>query len=133
LATYGVAEITQSEGLTDVELHGKVNLDDLREELIEIRDAINPIITEVPADGALSLQRLVLFLTVSRQGRILFLMSGSVEASITLTFPAPKAPLTAPDRYGIICKESGAPGTQAPGSFISGSIVMTNAVAVVCC
>jgi hypothetical protein len=46
LATYGVAEITQSEGLTDVELHGKINLDDLREELIEIRDAINPIITK---------------------------------------------------------------------------------------
>ena len=92
MATYGVAEITQSEGLTDVELHGKVNLDDLREELIEIRDAINPIITEVPADEALSLQRLVPSLTVSRQGRILFLMSGSVEAAITLTFTRPESP-----------------------------------------
>ena len=96
MATYGVAEITQSEGLTDVELHGKVNLDDLREELIEIRDAINPIITEVPADGALSLQSLVLSLTVSRQGRILFLMSGSVEASITLTFSRPKGSSNSP-------------------------------------
>jgi hypothetical protein len=96
LASYGVAEITQSEGLTDVELHGKINLDDLREELIEIRDAINPIITEVPADGALSLQRLVLSLTVSRQGRILFLMSGSVEASITLTFSRPKGSSNSP-------------------------------------
>lgn len=96
MATYGVAEITQSEGLTDVELHGKVALDDLREELIEIRDAINPIITEVPADGALSLQRLVLSLTVSRQGRILFLMSGSVEASITLTFSRPKGSSNSP-------------------------------------
>jgi hypothetical protein len=92
MATYGVAEISQSEGLTDVELHGRVDLDELRDQLIEIRDAINPIITEVPADGALSLESLVLSLTVGYEGKILFLMSGSVQASITLTFTRPESP-----------------------------------------
>jgi hypothetical protein len=92
MATYGVAEISQSEGLTDVELHGRVDLDELRDQLIEIRDAINPIITEVPADGALSLERLVLSLAVGYEGKILFLVRGSVQASITLTFTRPKSP-----------------------------------------
>ena len=91
MATYGVAEISQSEGLTDVELHGRVDLDELRDQLREIRDAINPIITEVPADGPLGLESLVISLTVGYQGRIMFIVSGSVEASITLTFSRPNS------------------------------------------
>jgi hypothetical protein len=92
LATkYGVAEITQTEGLTDVEVRGEVDLDELRDQLIEIRDAINPIITEVPADGALGLESVVISLSVGYQGRILFLVSGSVEASITLKFSRPNS------------------------------------------
>jgi hypothetical protein len=91
LAKYEVAEITQSEGLTDVELRGEVDLDKLRDQLREIRDAINPIITEVPADGALGLESVVISLSVGYQGRILFLVSGSVEASITLKFSRPNS------------------------------------------
>jgi hypothetical protein len=91
LATYEVAEITQTEGLTDVEVRGEVDLDKLRDQLIEIRDAINPIITEVPADGALGLESVVISLSVGYQGRILFLVSGSVEASITLKFSRPNS------------------------------------------
>ena len=52
---YGVAEITQIEGVMEVEQRGEVDLDELRDQLREIRDAINPVITEVPADGALGL------------------------------------------------------------------------------
>jgi hypothetical protein len=89
---YGVAEITQIEGGMDVELRGEVDLDELRDQLREIRDAINPIITEVPADGPLGLKSLVLSLTVGYQGRIQFLASGSVQASITLTFTRPNTP-----------------------------------------
>jgi len=93
LATrYGVAELTQTEGVVDVELRGEVDLDELRDQLSEIRDAINPIITEVPADGALGLESLELSLTVGYEGRILFLVSGSVQASITLTFSRPNSP-----------------------------------------
>jgi hypothetical protein len=88
---YGVAEITQTEGLTDVEQRGEVDLDELRDQLREIRDAINPIITEVPADGALGLESVVISLSVGYQGRILFLVSGSVEASITLKFSRPNS------------------------------------------
>jgi hypothetical protein len=92
LATkYGVADLTQTEGGMDVELRGEVDLDELRDQLIEIRDAINPIITEVPADGALGLESVVLSLTVGYQGRILFLVSGSVQASITLKFSRPNS------------------------------------------
>jgi hypothetical protein len=91
LATYGVAEITQTEGLTDVEVRGEVDLDELRDQLREIRDAINPIITEVPADGALGLESVVISLSIGYQGRILFLVSGSVEASITLKFSRPNS------------------------------------------
>ena len=88
---YEVAELTQTDGEMDVELRGEVDLDELRDQLREIRDAINPIITEVPADGALGLESLVLSLTVGYQGKLLFLVSGSVQASITLTFSRPEA------------------------------------------
>jgi hypothetical protein len=92
LAKYEVAEITQTEGLMDVELRGEVDLDELRDQLREIRDAINPVITEVPADGALGLESVVISLAIGYKGKILFLVSGSVEASITLTFSRPKSP-----------------------------------------
>ncbi len=52
MATYGVAEITQAEGMTVVERRGDVDLDDLREQLREIRDAINPVLAEEPQPGA---------------------------------------------------------------------------------
>jgi len=74
-----------------VEQRGEIDLDDLRDQLREIRDAINPIITEAPAVGALGLESVVIALTVGYQGKILFLMSGSVEASITLTFSRPNS------------------------------------------
>ena len=92
MAEYEVAELTQTEGLTDVELRGKVDLDELRDQLREIRDAINPVITEVPADGVLGLESVVISLAIGYQGKILFLVSGSVEASITLKFSRPKGP-----------------------------------------
>ncbi len=91
MASYGVGEIIQTEGLTTVVQRGEVDLDELRDQLMEIRDAIHPIITEVPADGALGLQSLVISLAVGYQGRILFLVSGSVQASITLTFARPNS------------------------------------------
>jgi hypothetical protein len=87
---YGVAEITQTEGVMEVEQRGGVDLDKLRDQLTEIRDAISPMVTEVPADGALGLESVAISLTVSREGRILFIASGSVSASITLTWARPR-------------------------------------------
>jgi len=48
-----------------VEQRGEIDLDDLRDQLREIRDAINPITTEAPADGALGLESMVIALTVT--------------------------------------------------------------------
>jgi hypothetical protein len=89
LTTYGIAEITQREGMTVVERRGDVDLDDLSQQLMEIKDAINPVLAEEPQPGGFGLQQLVISLTVGAQGRILFIMSGSAEASITLTFSRP--------------------------------------------
>jgi hypothetical protein len=88
---YGVAEITQTDGVMEVEQRGEVDLDKLRDQLREIRDAIDPLVTEVPPDGALGLESVAITLAVSREGRILFLMSGSVSASITLTWSRPNS------------------------------------------
>ncbi len=90
LATYGVAEITQTEGVTVIEERGEVELDRLSEQLQEVRDAITPIIADEPqATGGFGLQSLEISLTVGANGKIWFIASGSAEASITLTFSRP--------------------------------------------
>lgn len=92
LATYGVAEITQTEGVTVVERRGDIELDRLSEQLQEIRNAINPIIAdETQAEGGFGLQSLEISLTVGLDGKIWFIASGSVEASITMSFSRPEA------------------------------------------
>jgi hypothetical protein len=89
MATYGVAEFTQAEGMMVVERRGDVDLDRLSEQLLDIRNAISPILTEEPQPGGLALQSLVISLTVGVDGRIWFIVNGSAEASITLTFSRP--------------------------------------------
>jgi hypothetical protein len=91
MATYGVAEITQAEGKMVVERRGDVDLDALSEQLMDIRNAISPILVEEPERGGLALQSLVISLTVGVDGKIWFIVSGSAEASITLTFSRPSA------------------------------------------
>jgi hypothetical protein len=51
MATYGVAEITQAEGVMVVERRGDVDLDALSEQLMDIRNAISPILVEEPERG----------------------------------------------------------------------------------
>jgi hypothetical protein len=65
-------------------------LDDLRDQLREIKDTIKPIIAEEPA-GAFGLESLQISLTIGAQGKIWFKVSGSAEASNTLTFSRPSA------------------------------------------
>jgi hypothetical protein len=89
MATYGVAEITQAEGMTVVERRGDIDLDDLSQQLMEIRNAINPVLAEEPQPGRFGLQSLEISLTVGAEGKIWFIVSGSAEASITLTFSRP--------------------------------------------
>jgi len=92
LATYGVAEIAQAEGLTVIEQRGAVDLDDLSGQLQEIRDAITPIIAgETQTAGDFGLESLEISLTVGAEGKIWFIASGSAEASITMTFSRPEA------------------------------------------
>ena len=92
MASYGVAEITQTEGVTVVERRGELDLDDLSEQLQEIRNAITPVIADEPqAAGGFGLESLEIALTVGAEGKIWFIVSGSVEASITMTFSRPAA------------------------------------------
>jgi hypothetical protein len=89
MATYGVAEITQAEGMTIVKERGELDLDDLSQQLRDIRDAITPVLAEDPEPGVFGLQSLEIALTVGVEGKIWFIVSGSAEASITLNFARP--------------------------------------------
>ena len=89
MATYGVAEITQAQGMSVVERRGEVGLDDLSEQLRDIRNAISPVLAEETQPGGFGLQSLQISLTVGAEGKIWFIVSGSAEASITLTFSRP--------------------------------------------
>lgn len=89
MATYGVAEIREVEGAAVTERVGDVDLEELKDQLKEIRNAINPIIAEESQAGGFGLDSLEISLTVGASGKVLFIASGSVEASITMTFARP--------------------------------------------
>jgi hypothetical protein len=71
MATYGVAEITQAEGMMVVERRGDIDVDALSEQLMDIRNAISPILTEEPEPGGLALQSLEISLTVGVDRKVL--------------------------------------------------------------
>ena len=61
-----------------------VDTDDLREQLAQIRNSLDPLLSD---EGAgLSLSEITIALTLSASGKILFISESGVEASITLTF-----------------------------------------------
>lgn len=67
----------------------RVDLDDLRAQLTEIRDALKPVLDEDEAEGGrMRLDEIKVGLTLGASGRIMFIAKGSVEATITMTFSA---------------------------------------------
>jgi hypothetical protein len=83
VATFGIATRTTADAFgTDRE--PTVDTDALRDQLEEIRDSLDPLLSDT--GRALSLSSVDVALTLSASGKVLFIAEGGVEASITLTF-----------------------------------------------
>jgi hypothetical protein len=65
---------------------GQVDLDALRDQLVEIRDSIGQVIDSSCEAGALHLSTIELDLTVGLEGKVWFIAKGSAEASLKLTW-----------------------------------------------
>ena len=81
MATFGIATVTT------VDVPPTVDTDDLRNQLAEIRDSLDPLLSGERT--GLSLSEVTVGLTLSASGKVWFIAEGSVEASITLTFTRP--------------------------------------------
>lgn len=89
MATYEVAEIKQVEGAVVKERLGKVDPEALSAQLAEIRNALDPFVDSGGQASAFGLESLEIALTIGAEGKVWFVASGSVEASITMTFSRP--------------------------------------------
>jgi len=87
LSTESPVQVTAIEDWGD----RKVNLEDVRRQLEEIRDAILPVATGGGTQGGFGLQSLEIALAISGEGRILFVAKGAFEASIALRFGRPES------------------------------------------
>lgn len=65
---------------------GVVDLESLRSQLSEIRDALSPVIEQQSAQPGFRLNSMELSLTVGLEGRVWFVAKGSGEASLTMTW-----------------------------------------------
>jgi hypothetical protein len=82
VATFGIATRPTVDAFgTDAP---SIDTNDLRNQLEEIRDSLDPLLSET--GRALSLTSVDIALTLSASGKVLFIAEGGVEASITLTF-----------------------------------------------
>lgn len=69
---------------------GVVDPQELREQLAEIRDALQPLLAEEQAAGSgMGLAEITVGLALGASGKVLFIAEGSVEASIGLVFRRP--------------------------------------------
>ena len=84
MATFGIATRTTAD------TPPKIDPDDLRRQLEQIRDSLDPLLHD-PSTG-LSLNSVEIGLTLSASGKVLFIGEAGVEASITLTFSRDKTP-----------------------------------------
>jgi hypothetical protein len=81
-------EATEGRAIATLGRAPVVNLDRMRAELEEVRDALQPLIAQADASDKthFGLRELELKLTVGIEGSILFVAKGSADASITLKF-----------------------------------------------
>jgi hypothetical protein len=91
-ATFPVVDLTASapEGELKSMLQagggGTVDIDALREQLMEIRDGLNPVLADQDGQGSLRLQTMEVDLTIGLEGQIWFVAKGKGEASLKLTW-----------------------------------------------
>lgn len=88
MATYPVVDLTTDTAEIAVTSRGSVDLDELRDQLVEIRDTLSGLIDADSPDG-IRLSSVELSLTVGAEGGVWFIAKGSVEGSITMTFSGP--------------------------------------------
>ena len=62
---------------------GAVDLDQMRSQLTQIRDALSPVLEEEP-QKSIQLQSIELDLTVGLEGQVWFVAKGTAEASLRL-------------------------------------------------
>jgi hypothetical protein len=100
MATYGVLDLTsespvqvtaEGQGLIDLDGQRGFDLDHVRSQLEEIRDALLPVAKTESSQNSFGLQTLEIDLTLGAEGKIWFIAKGSAEASIKLTFGRPAA------------------------------------------
>ena len=87
MATFGIATVTTADAI-GTDAAPKVDTDNLCRDLAQIRNSLDPLLSD---DGArLSLSEVTIGLTLSATGKVLFISEATVEASITLTFSRPE-------------------------------------------
>jgi len=89
MGSYGVVDLTAAPNTTGVDTltpAGQVDLEKLRDQLTDIRDALHPLLEADATTHGLGLASVEVKLSVGFEGKVLFVAKGSAEASITLTF-----------------------------------------------
>lgn len=85
--TFDVVDLTPtSSPLAAGPTVGKVDLDDLRNQLETIRDGIAPVLEGDAASSGIRLQKVEIDLTVGLEGHVWFIAKGKGEASLKLEF-----------------------------------------------
>lgn len=90
--TFGAVDLTSARPFEETasplagSAPGVVNLDALRSQLNEIRDALSPVIEQQSAQQGFHLNELELSLTVGLEGKVWFVAKGTGEASLKLTW-----------------------------------------------
>lgn len=83
---FGVVDLSGEGSLLQGASTGSVDIDELRGQLEQIRAALDPVVAGEGGTGAVKLKTLEVTLTVSAEGRVLFVVKGSAEASIKLVW-----------------------------------------------
>jgi hypothetical protein len=83
-----VVDLTAAE--TTIEAKGEVDLDSLRSQLEQIRDAIIPLL-QAQQPAGIGLSSIEIALSVGFEGKVWFIAKGTAEASIKLTFARPES------------------------------------------
>lgn len=88
--TFRVVDLTRdisgvsAENLAQAGAAASVDLDGIRDQLVQIRDAFNPVLADQDDGQAFRLHSIELDLTVGMEGQVWFVAKGRAEASLKL-------------------------------------------------
>lgn len=92
MSEYQVVDLSaDTQGLQAFGGVGKVDVDQLRTQLTDIRDSLAPLMQEEEVPNRFGLTEMEIALSVSVEGKILFVAKGAAEATIKLTFGRPES------------------------------------------